>query len=120
MRGCPPFADVFQVKFFGVFENEVAEGALRFRQALTQALRDPAFAATRVTVMGPAPASVVRVMNRYHYQLTLLARNSRPLRDLLCLLYTSISARGLGKVLVKTVKGQTKKGRTALVLEKFL
>lgn len=31
-----------------------------------------------------------------------------------------ISARGLGKVLVKTVKGQTKKGRTALSLEKYL
>lgn len=83
MRGCPPFADVFQVKFFGVFENEVAEGALRFRQALTQALRDPAWAETRVTVMGPAPASVVRVMNRYHYQLTLLSKNDRRLRDLL-------------------------------------
>ena len=83
MRGCPPFADVFQVKFFGVFENDVAEGALRFRQALGQALRDPRWAETRVVIMGPAPASVVRVMNRYHYQLTLLAKNSRPLRDLL-------------------------------------
>lgn len=83
MRGCPPFADVFQVKFFGVFENEVAEGALRFRQALSQALRDPCWAETRVVIMGPAPASVVRVMNRYHYQLTLLAKNTRPLRDLL-------------------------------------
>lgn len=31
-----------------------------------------------------------------------------------------ISARGLGKIRVKTVKGQTKKGRTALVLEKYL
>ena len=31
-----------------------------------------------------------------------------------------ISARGLGKLRLKTVKGQTKKGRTALVLEKFI
>lgn len=31
-----------------------------------------------------------------------------------------ISARGLGKLRVKEVKGQTKKGRTALVLEKYI
>lgn len=83
VRGCPPYADVLQVKFFGVFEQDVIQGALRFRQALSQALKEPRWKDAEITVMGPAPASVVRVMNRYHYQLTLLARNERPLRDLL-------------------------------------
>lgn len=83
VRGCPPFADVLQIKFFGIFENEVAESALRFRQALTQALRNPQWENAKIVVMGPAPASVVRVMNRYHYQLTLLAKNTKELRALL-------------------------------------
>lgn len=83
MRGCPPFADVLQVKFFGIFENEVAEGALRFRQALSRALRDERWRGRKIVVMGPAPAAVVRVMNRYHYQLTILAKNTKELRALL-------------------------------------
>lgn len=83
MRGCPPFADVFQVKFFGAFENEVAEGALRFRQGLSQALGRVTWNTEKLVVMGPAPAAVVRVMNRYHYQLTILAKNTKELRALL-------------------------------------
>lgn len=83
MRGCPPFADVFQVKFFGAFENEVAESALRFRQGLSQALGRVTWNTEKLVVMGPAPAAVVRVMNRYHYQLTILAKNTKELRALL-------------------------------------
>ena len=83
VRGCPPFADVLQIRFFGVFENEVAQGALRFREALSQTLRGPAWSSQKIVVMGPAPASVVRVMNRYQYQLTLLAKNTKELRALL-------------------------------------
>lgn len=83
MRGCPPFADVFQVKFFGAFENEVAESALRFRQGLSQALGRVTWNTEKLVVMGPAPAAVVRVMNRYHYQLTILAKNTKEIRALL-------------------------------------
>ncbi len=83
VRGCPPFADVIQVKFLGGFEVDVAQGALRFRQALSSALSQQEWSQERILVMGPAPAPVVRVMNRYHYQLTLLAKNSKRLRALL-------------------------------------
>lgn len=83
LRYCPPYADVLQVRFFGLFENEVAEGALRFRQALGQQLRQEQWKGSRIVVMGPAPAPVVRVMNRYHYQLTVLAKNTRELRTML-------------------------------------
>ena len=83
LRYCPPYADVLQVKFFGVFENEVADGAFLFRQALNQGLREETFRDQRILVMGPAPAPVVRVMNRYHYRLTILAKNTKELRSLL-------------------------------------
>ena len=83
MRDCPPFMDVVQINFYGPFESDVAEGALRFREALGQVLRSAQWQGTKVVVMGPAPAGVVRVMNRYHYHLTLLAKNSRQLRSVL-------------------------------------
>ena len=86
MRYCPPYADLIQVKFYGIFENEVAEGALRFRQALGQELRNKRFEGHKILLMGPTPAPVVRVMNRYHYQLTLLAKNTKELRALLAAL----------------------------------
>ena len=86
IRGCPPFGDVFQVKFLGMFEGEVAQGALRFRQALGSALGQGEWRQEKIVVMGPAPSPVVRVMNRYHYQLTILAKNSKQLRALLSVL----------------------------------
>ena len=86
IRGCPPFGDVFQVKFLGMFEGEVAQGALRFRQALGSALGQGKWRQEKIVVMGPAPSPVVRVMNRYHYQLTILAKNSKQLRALLSVL----------------------------------
>lgn len=83
LRNSPPYTDVLVVKFTGIFESEVGQGALRFREALSCALRSPDYEDIRATVMGPSPARVVRVMNRYHYQLTILAKNSQKLRALL-------------------------------------
>ena len=54
---------------------------VRFRQALEEGLRrleDP-----RWQLLGPAPAPVAKVNNRYRYRLTLTAPNSHPLRLLL-------------------------------------
>lgn len=83
LQKCPPYQDVFEVHFFGIFESEVSQGALRFREALGELLTRPSFTGGSVSVMGPAPARVVKIMNRYHYQLTILAKNSRELRSIL-------------------------------------
>jgi primosomal protein N' (replication factor Y) len=81
LRNCPPYQDVLRVNFFSPFEREVTAGALRFREALGQVLRERE--TIQASVMGPSPAKVVRVMNRYHYQLTILAKNSKELRNIL-------------------------------------
>jgi primosomal protein N' (replication factor Y) len=81
LRNCPPYQDVLRVNFFSPFEREVTAGALRFREALGQVLREQQ--TIQASVMGPSPAKVVRVMNRYHYQLTILAKNSKELRNIL-------------------------------------
>ena len=69
------------MSFFAGFERDAANGAMRFREALEATLRN--YQGSRLMVMGPTPARVVRVMNRYRYQLTLLGKNTRPLRNIL-------------------------------------
>ncbi len=81
LRRCTPYGDVIQVTFFGPFERDVTAGALRFREALGNLLRN--YQEGPVAVMGPTPARVVRVMNRYHYHLTLLGKNTKQLRSIL-------------------------------------
>ena len=83
LRHAPPYADVLQIRFFGPFEGKVGQAGLRFRQELGKALASGVLGGERVLVMGPTPAPVVRIMNRFHYRVTILARNSRPLRDLI-------------------------------------
>lgn len=83
MRKAPPYADVISVDFFGPFEREVTAGALRFREALDSVFRGSSWSGQSVSLMGPTPAAVVRVMNRYHYRLTLLTKNTKELRGVL-------------------------------------
>ena len=83
LRHCPPYGDVISLEFFGPFERDVTAGALRFREALGQVLRSDQWCGENVQVFGPAPAKVVRVMNRYHYRLTILAKNTKQLRGVL-------------------------------------
>lgn len=83
LRHCPPFGDVISIGFFGPFERDVTAGALRFREALDQILRRDDWCGQSVIVMGPAPARVVRVMNRYHYRLTILGKNTKQLRQVI-------------------------------------
>lgn len=80
LRRCPPYGDVIRLSFFGPFEREVVSGAMNAREMLGQLLKNYP---DTVTVMGPAPDRVLRVMNRYHYRLTLLTKNTKQLRMLL-------------------------------------
>ncbi len=81
LQGCPPYGDILVVSFFASMEREAADGARRFREALEQYLWQ--YQGGKILLMGPAPARVVRVMNRYRYQLTLVGKNTKPLRTIL-------------------------------------
>lgn len=83
LRGCPPFADLMTVTFAGPFEDRVAAGACRFRDALTASLQAEAYRSLRMRILGPAPAAVAKVNNLYRYRLTVCCANSRPVRQLL-------------------------------------
>ena len=73
LRRCPPFADIFTFTVSGTEEGGVLRAAVRVRQAL-----DGLCAAADMTepeALGPAPAAVVKLNNRYRYHCLLICRN---------------------------------------------
>ncbi|MEI3141468.1 MAG: hypothetical protein V8S34_08030 [Lawsonibacter sp.] len=74
--GLPPFRDVIVLTASGLDEGAVLRCCMRLRQAMDQALRG--YAPGGWQVLGPAPAAVAKVNNRYRYRLTLTGRNDQP------------------------------------------
>ena len=83
LRGCPPFRDLFLLTASGTDEHGVLRACLRLRQALESALAAPEYRGLDVQILGPAPASVAKVNNRYRYRVTVGGRNCKELRALL-------------------------------------
>jgi primosomal protein N' (replication factor Y) len=86
LRGVPPFADEITLTFSGPFEDRVIDGAMRFRQVLEAQLRTPTYCREAVQILGPAPAPIVKINNRFRHRLTLGCKNTRVLRQLLAYL----------------------------------
>lgn len=80
LRGCPPFRDLFVVTASGLSESAVLKTCMRLRRSLEDWLERPEFRALEAQVLGPAPASVAKVNDRYRYRLTLACRNTRAVR----------------------------------------
>lgn len=82
VRDYPPFGDFFVLHMTGEQEHEVLQVCMRLRHALEQILGQPAYQKIPCRLLGPAPASIVKVNNRYRYQLTLQTKNTKPIREL--------------------------------------
>jgi primosomal protein N' (replication factor Y) len=91
LRNCPPFCDQLQIGFIGFPERHVEDCAKRFAQALWQRLEQTGLRKTVTDLLGPAPAPVARINNRYRFRLTLLCANSKPLRLVLSELVKTVS-----------------------------
>ena len=76
LRRYPPFADLFTVTVSGTEEGRVLRAAVSVRETLRQLCRRPELAAGEPEVLGPAPAPVVKVNNRFRYRCTLVGKNS--------------------------------------------
>ena len=74
LRQCPPFADHFSFAFSGADEGAVLRSAAAARDSLRQLFPDQ-------EVLGPAPAPVLKVNNRYRYHVLLVDHNCKPTRD---------------------------------------
>lgn len=82
MRGCPPFRDLFVITASGGEESAVLQTCMRLRRSLEDWLRQPAYGGYAVQLLGPAPAAVAKINNRYRYRLTLSAKNDKTMRAL--------------------------------------
>lgn len=85
LRGCPPFRDLFLLTASGPEEGSVIRACMRMRRTLESWIIP--FRTLTPQILGPAPASVAKVNNRYRYRLTLSCQNVRTVREMIaCLL----------------------------------
>ena len=80
MRLCPPFRELFVLTASGPLESAVLHTCMRLRRSLEGWLAQPPFRDWEVTLLGPAPASVAKINDRYRYRLTLAAQNTKEIR----------------------------------------
>lgn len=83
LRRYPPFASLFTVTVSGTEEGRVLRAAAGVRDTLRQLCQRPELSGGEPEVLGPAPAPVVKVNNRYRYRCTLVGRNDKPTREML-------------------------------------
>ena len=83
LRSCPPFFDLIELGLVGFPEQAVQQAAQELAQELDAQLRLPAWRGIAIDLLGPAPAAVYKINNRYRWRLTLCCKNGRPLRLML-------------------------------------
>ena len=103
LRSCPPFSDLFTITVAGLEERGLIQASVRLRDALAANLQREPYCREPAQLLGPAPAPVARVNYSYRYQLTLVCRNTAPIRRLLAF------------VLAEFSKDRQNRGLTALI-----
>ena len=81
--GYPPFGDMVILTFTGEDEARVLRGATKFRDSLSNLLKDPQYGGQEAVVLGPAPCPVPKINYNFRYRLTLKCRLNSQLRQLL-------------------------------------
>ena len=79
IRRYPPFADLFTITVSGTEEGVVLRAAVGVRETLRNLCTDSQLSGSEV--LGPAPAPVLKVNNRYRYRILLVGKNEKALRD---------------------------------------
>lgn len=82
LRGCPPFASFLALHVSGAEDGQTFRVCAALRETLRQWLTQAPYRGIPCQILGPAPAAVAKVNNRYRYRLTLMTRNIRPMREL--------------------------------------
>lgn len=82
LRGAPPFRDLFVLTASGTEESKVLRVCMKLRRTLEAWLSKPPYTDLGVQVLGPAPASVAKVNNRFRYRITLSGKNTKEQRAL--------------------------------------
>lgn len=82
VRDYPPFNDLLMLSASGPEETAVLRACARLREALGDALNRAPYSQYPYRLLGPAPAAVAKVNNRYRYRLILNTKNTREIRQL--------------------------------------
>ncbi len=80
LRKYPPFREIIMFCASGYLENKVYQTLYRIAFALKEGAKQ---LDEDITVLGPAPAPIMKVNKRYRYQITIIAEHSKGLRLLL-------------------------------------
>ncbi len=80
VRELPPCGDLFVLCASGLEETAVLRALLRLREALSAALRQEPYRGAAYRLLGPAPAAVAKVNDRYRYRLILNTTNTKAMR----------------------------------------
>lgn len=76
--GAPPISDLFAINVSGMDESAVLKCCFDMKGVLCSVLGNN----KAVKLLGPAPAAVVRVSNRYRYRILISAENNRSIRNI--------------------------------------
>lgn len=80
LRRFPPFEDLFLITVSGPEEGAVLRCTMRLREGLLSWQSSPMMKDDPFTVLGPAPAPIVKVNGRYRYRMTVSGHNTAPMR----------------------------------------
>jgi len=85
MRECrklPPFSDMFSLTVLAESEIAALNACSRLRDKVKQVLASE-YSELEMKVLGPSPASIVKINGKYRYKIVLLTENNKRVRDLI-------------------------------------
>ena len=78
----PPFADICMIGIVSTKENKCKEASSEFAEMLCARINEQC-SDLPIRVMGPSPASVYKVNNKYRYKIIIKFHNCKPFRTML-------------------------------------
>ena len=82
LRDYPPFRHIYQITVTGMKEEQVLSCCVRIREAMRTLLERSEYRGEDCRLLGPAPAPVAKVNNRYRYRVTLIGPDDKKVREL--------------------------------------
>ena len=83
VREQPPFGDLMMIHASGPEETAVLRACMLLRDACKSAMEQEPYHHYPFRLLGPAPAPIAKVNNRYRYRLVLQTENTREIRRLI-------------------------------------
>ena len=78
LLGCPPIADIIMLKVSGNDERKALTGCMKLKNSFMYYFKGE----SAVKVLGPAPARILKMSNKYRYQLSISCKNTKKVRNI--------------------------------------